>query len=106
MSDFWATRWHVNDRKRMQDAEVTAALQTLTGWEFKDGSIERTFKFGNYFETMAFVNAVAWHAHRTDHHPDMSVHFNRCVVRFNTHDVGGISGTDLESASALNALIT
>ena len=60
-------------------------------------AIEKTFTFANYFETMAFVNAVAFIAHTQDHHPDMSVHYNRCVVRFNTHDVGGISISDFAS---------
>jgi 4a-hydroxytetrahydrobiopterin dehydratase len=54
---------------------------------------------------MAFVNAVAFVAHREDHHPDLSVHYNRCVVRFNTHDVGGISESDFECAARVDALL-
>ena len=54
---------------------------------------------------MAFVNAVAMIAHVQDHHPDLSVHFNRCVVRFNTHDVAGISLTDIECATQVDALL-
>jgi 4a-hydroxytetrahydrobiopterin dehydratase len=55
--------------------------------------------FANYYETMAFVNALAFIANAQDHHPDLSVHYNRCVVRFNTHDVQGISETDFDCAS-------
>jgi 4a-hydroxytetrahydrobiopterin dehydratase len=54
---------------------------------------------------MAFVNAVAMIAHVQDHHPDLSVHFKRCVVRFNTHDVAGISLTDIECAMQVDALL-
>jgi pterin-4a-carbinolamine dehydratase len=39
---------------------------------------------------MAFVNALAFIANREDHHPDLGVHYDRCVVRFSTHDVGGL----------------
>jgi len=42
---------------------------------------------------MAFVNAVAWIAHRADHHPDLSVHYNRVVVSYSTHDAGGSPAT-------------
>jgi len=35
------------------------------------------------------VNAVAWVVHREDHHPDMSVGYNRCRVEFSTHSIGG-----------------
>ncbi len=74
-------------------------------WELKAGAIEKTFRFANYFETMAFVNALAFVAHAQDHHPDLSVHYNRCVVRLNTHDVGGISGTDFDCARRFDALV-
>jgi 4a-hydroxytetrahydrobiopterin dehydratase len=47
---------------------------------------------------------VAFIAERHDHHPDLSVHYNRCVVRFNTHDVQGISITDIECATEIEAL--
>ena len=44
------------------------------------GMIAKTYKFKNYFETMAFVNAAAWVSHREDHHPDMLVGYNQCRV--------------------------
>src|SRR4051794_8988825 len=74
---------------------VSELLSAVSGWELRDGKeIARTFKFKNYYETMAFVNAVAWVAHGQDHHPDMEVGYNKCVVRFSTHSVGGLSDND------------
>ena len=54
---------------------------------------------------MAFVNAVAWVAHREDHHPDMEVGYNRCAVQFSTHSVGGLSENDFISAAKIDVLI-
>ncbi len=68
-------------------------------------AIDQPYPFPNYFETMAFVNALALVAHRFDHHPDLSVHYNRCVVRFATHDAAGISQTDLDCAAQADALL-
>ena len=65
----------------------------------------RPITFANYYETISFVNAVAFIANAQDHHPDLSVHYNRCVVRFNTHDVKGLSETDFECASQVDALL-
>ncbi len=102
--------WSQEKRRALSPVELVTKLVDLQGWSLAgDGAqvaIEKTFSFANYFETMAFVNAVAFIAHRQDHHPDMSVHYNRCVVRFNTHDVGGISTTDLECAAQVDALLT
>ncbi len=106
MSDFSATNWAGHSRKALAGAELGALLVRHPGWALQAGSLEKTFAFANYFETMAFVNGVAWIAHRSDHHPDLSVHYNRCVVRFNTHDVSGISQTDFECAQAVDALLS
>jgi 4a-hydroxytetrahydrobiopterin dehydratase len=67
-------------------------------------AIEKTFRFCDYAETMAFVNTVAWGAQASNHHPELRVHFNHCVVRFQTHDVAGLSKADFESAAAVDAL--
>jgi len=51
------------------------------------------------------VNALAWIAHTEDHHPDLAVSYDRCVVRFNTHSVGGISINDFICAAKADALV-
>ena len=79
-------------------------LGGLTGWQSTGKEISRTFSFKNYHETMAFVNAVAYVAHREDHHPDMEVGYNKCTVRFSTHSVGGLSENDFICAAKVDAL--
>ena len=72
----------------------------------EDGAaITRTFRFKDYYRTMAFVNALAWIAHEQDHHPDLGVHYDRCVVRYSTHDVGGLSENDFVCAAKADALV-
>ncbi len=101
--------WQGQTRRALTATETVSALAKVSGWTLSgDGAavaIEKSFHFSNYFETIAFVNAVAMVAHVQDHHPDLSVHYNRCVVRFNTHDVGGISSTDIECAARVDAVL-
>ena len=84
-----------------------ALLATLPDWELvEDGrAIRRTVTFADYYRTLAFVNALAHIAHREDHHPDLSVHYDRCVIRFSTHDVGGLSLNDFICAAKTEALL-
>jgi 4a-hydroxytetrahydrobiopterin dehydratase len=88
---------------------VVANLAKLNDWRLvgdgADIAIEKTFSFSNYYQTMAFVNAVAFIAHSQDHHPALSVHYKHCAVRFNSHDVGGLSMRDFESAALVDALL-
>lgn len=88
-------------------SEVDPLLaQIQPDWEI-DGDtqcISRTFKFSNYYETIAFVNALAWIAHGDDHHPDLEVGYNRCVVRYTTHAVKGLSKNDFICAAKIDKL--
>jgi len=95
----------VRGAPRLADAEIGEALSHLPGWSQVADRIAKTFRFANYHETVAFVNAVAWIAHRTDHHPDLSVHFNRCVVSYSTHDAGGVTQNDLVCAARVERLV-
>lgn len=71
----------------------------------EDGKeIAREFRFSNYYETMAFVNAGAWISHREDHHPDLEVGYNRCRVRYSTHAIGGLSDNDFICAAKMDGL--
>jgi 4a-hydroxytetrahydrobiopterin dehydratase len=88
----------------MSAAEVTAHLQQVEGWSAAGGTIEKTFRFADHYRTMAFVNAVAWIAHREDHHPDVALGYDRCTVRFATHAVSGLSLNDFICAAKVDAL--
>ncbi len=101
--------WSAQARRACTPTEVVTRLAGLAGWQLTGNdnkvAIEKAFEFQNFHDTMAFVNAVAFVAHAQDHHPELSVSYSRCVIRFNTHDVGGISVTDFECAAHVDALL-
>lgn len=67
--------------------------------------LERAVAFQSYDRVMAFVNAVAWIAHREDHHPDVEAGYSRCTVRYSTHAIGGLSENDFICAAKVDALL-
>ena len=89
---------------KLSDAAIDDALATLPGWRRADNSLQKTYRFPDYYRTMAFVNAVAWIANQQDHHPDLDVAYNRCSVTFSTHDAGGITLNDLICAARVDSL--
>ena len=91
---------------RLSEEMLGRYMETLSRWDIVDDgrAIHRTFRFPDYHRTIAFVNALAEIAHAEDHHPDLGVHYDRVVVRYSTHDVGGLSENDVIcAASALAA---
>ena len=100
---------HAN-RHALGATEIVTHLTKLNGeqvpgWRLIDDALEKTFGFQNYHETIGFVNAVAFIANAEDHHPDLAVSYSKCTVRFNTHDVKGISVSDFFCASKVDALL-
>jgi 4a-hydroxytetrahydrobiopterin dehydratase len=91
--------------KALDASEIAAHLAVLPGWAHESGEIAKTFSFKNYYETIAFVNALAWISHREDHHPDLSVHYNRCRVAYSTHAIGGISRNDFICAAKIETML-
>ena len=93
--------------RRLEGADVRHYLEQLApGWQTAaDGTcLVRLFEFGDFHATMAFVNAVAWIAHRQDHHPDLEVGYRRCRVVYSTHAKGGLTLNDFVCAARVDAL--
>lgn len=97
-------------RQALTATQIVSHLSTTQGWKLHgdgpDVAIEKTYHFPNFLRTMAFVNALAYLAEQQNHHPELLVSYNRCSVRFNTHDVQGLSHSDFECAALCDALVT
>lgn len=81
-------------------------LSALPGWtpDPEGKLIARRFGFDNFYQVMAFVNAVAEIAHAQDHHPDMLVSYDACTVSYTTHSRGGLTLNDAICAAQVSAL--
>ena len=86
--------------------EVDKFLEDIPGWQANDmgTEIHRVFEFKGYYKTIAFVNAIAWMANQENHHPDLEVSYNRCVVKYTTHAIHGLSENDFICAAKVSAL--
>ncbi len=87
-------------------SEAKQLLTQVIGWQLDEQRqvIFRNFEFKNFYETMAFVNAIAWIAHQENHHPDLELGYKDCLVRYTTHAVNGLSKNDFICAAKINAL--
>jgi 4a-hydroxytetrahydrobiopterin dehydratase len=92
---------------RVPPDEVERLLATLPGYKADSvvGSISKVYEFADFYETMAFVNALAYIAHVEDHHPDLAVSYKRCAVTYSTHAIGGLSENDFICAAKVEALV-
>lgn len=91
---------------RLGEARIHELLAQVSGWAVvEDGhALSKTFHFPDYYHTISFVNALAHVANGQDHHPDLAVHYGHCVVRWSTHDAGGLTENDFICAAKADRL--
>ncbi|HEY8172713.1 MAG TPA: 4a-hydroxytetrahydrobiopterin dehydratase [Dehalococcoidia bacterium] len=83
--------------------EVEDRLQSATGWKRDDDEIEKKFEFADFGAAMAFVNRVAEAAEAADHHPDISIKYNKVKMSLSTHSEGGVTEKDFNLAAQIDA---
>ena len=98
----------VKGTAHLLETQTHEYLKEIPQWSLASShaAIHREFHFKNYYETMAFVNAVAWVAHQQDHHPDLEVSYNRVKIVYTTHAVAGLSLNDFICAAHIDALLS
>jgi 4a-hydroxytetrahydrobiopterin dehydratase len=84
--------------ERLADSAVASALQSLAGWSREGDTIRKQFTFQDFRGSIAFVNAIADLAEAANHHPDITITYNRVLVALSTHDAGGLTQNDLDLA--------
>jgi 4a-hydroxytetrahydrobiopterin dehydratase len=89
--------------RRLDDDEITRALESLHGWTREGDALVRSYEFARFMEGIGFVNRVAAAAEEMDHHPDLDVRFTRIRVALSTHSERGITQLDTELARQVDA---
>lgn len=86
--------------------EINQLMPEIPKWQVNTEHtiISRRYEFKGFYKTMAFVNAIAWIANQENHHPDMEVGYNYCLVKFTTHAVEGLTKNDFICAAKINQL--
>ena len=83
------------------------ATQTPQGWSVRSegtNALVKSFQFKDFAEAFAFLNRVAAHAEKVDHHPEFTSVWNRVDFRLTSHDAGGITERDVALAEAIDAI--
>lgn len=92
----------------LSENQVQNLLPQVKGWEVIEDSkkLYKEYKFKDFYQTMAFVNAIAWIANQENHHPDLSVGYNYCYVVYSTHALDGLSQNDFICAAKIDKLLS
>lgn len=90
----------------LDDEQVTAALNELTGWQRDDEAIVRTAELPSFPAAIEAVRAVAEIAEARNHHPDIDIRWRTLTFRCSTHSQGGITDLDIELAGQIDRVLS
>jgi len=88
----------------LTEEQIADRLIGLTGWEREDDSIVRVAKLADFKAAMLYVGAIAYLAESANHHPDISIAWNKVTLTLSTHSAGGLTSNDFALAEQINAL--
>lgn len=88
--------------KKLSGNELDETVKSLSGWELRDGKLQKSFKFSNFIEAFGFMTRIALEAEKINHHPEWSNVYNTVTVKLSTHDTGGITDYDIKLANIID----
>ena len=89
---------------KLTSSQIKKALRSVSAWRKTGRVIRRTYRFKDFPGAIKFVNAVARHAEKAWHHPDIDIRWNQVTLALTTHDQGGLTEKDFELARRFNRL--
>jgi 4a-hydroxytetrahydrobiopterin dehydratase len=96
------------DSPRVTEAEVAELKPQIPDWELNevDGilRLERTFRFRNFAEALAFTNRVGEMAEAEGHHPALLTEWGKVRVSWWTHKIRGLHRNDFIMAAKTDEL--
>ncbi len=90
---------------KLTDKQIKNRLAKAPGWALSAaGEITKTYTLAGFPQSLMFATAVGLLAEAAQHHPDITIKWNRVILALSTHDVGGLSDKDFDLAKQIDAL--
>jgi len=88
----------------LSDEQVSEHLAGLDGWSRQGDSIVHVETVADFKAAILYVGAVAYLAEAANHHPDVTIQWNKVTLTLSTHSAGGLTGNDFALAGQIGRL--
>lgn len=88
----------------LTDEQIAEKLAGVPGWTRDGDEIAHIATLADFRAAMLYVGAVAYLAEAANHHPDISISWNKVTLTLSTHSAGGLTTKDFALASQISAL--
>ena len=88
----------------LTEPQITAELATVPAWTRDGNSIITVTQRKDFRDSLLYIGAVAYLAERANHHPDVTIQWNKVTLTLSTHSAGGLTASDFALARQISAL--
>jgi 4a-hydroxytetrahydrobiopterin dehydratase len=94
----------MNLQENIQRIQEVMNVIESKDWGTSKEKLEKTFKFKDFNDSIDFVNKVAKIAEQQNHHPDITINYNKVKVSITDHEKGGVSEKCHKLVKSINEL--
>ena len=88
----------------LTEPEITAELAAVPAWTRDGDSITTLTQRADFKDALLYLGAVAYLAESANHHPDITIAWNKVTLTLSTHSAGGLTAADFALAGQISAL--
>jgi 4a-hydroxytetrahydrobiopterin dehydratase len=88
----------------LTEPQISEELATVPAWTRDGNSITTVTQRADFRDALLYVGAVAYLAESANHHPDVTIAWNKVTLILSTHSAGGLTANDFALARQISAL--
>jgi 4a-hydroxytetrahydrobiopterin dehydratase len=88
----------------LTEDQIAAELAGVPAWTREGGAISTVTHRADFRDALLYVGAVAYLAETANHHPDVTIEWNKVTLTLSTHSAGGLTANDFALARQISAL--
>ena len=96
--------WYAGTMDLLTEPQITAELAAVPAWTRAGDSITTVTERADFRDALLYLGAVAYLAETANHHPDVTIQWNRVTLTLSTHSAGGLTANDFALARQISAL--
>ncbi len=89
---------------RLSEQEIMEQMQEMPEWHRAGAALRRSYTTVHFRSAVSLVVEIAMLAETADHHPDLTISYNRVDVTLTTHSAGGVTQKDFDLANAIESI--
>ena len=96
--------WYAVSMSLLTETQISEELATVPRWTRDGASITTVTERADFRDALLYLGAVAYLAETANHHPDVTINWNKVTLTLSTHSAGGLTTNDFALARQISAL--